>query len=81
MNTASYTLQPSSDISPVDALWRIIQTQSSSVRKALMEKLLAEQKAMETIEQQEQIVRESLLTAFDELDSGMAKPDARSLFA
>ncbi|MBQ9671636.1 MAG: hypothetical protein IJV34_02125 [Prevotella sp.] len=78
-NVSSIPLQPAADISPADALWAIIRTQSAAVRKVLAEKLLAEQKAIEITEQQEKMVRESLAKAFEELDKGMAKPDARSL--
>ncbi len=77
MGTAYSTLPSSAEISPVDALWTLIQAQTASVRKALVDRLLAEQKS---IEKQEAMVRDSLVTAFDELDKGMAKPDARSLF-
>lgn len=72
------TFQSSVEISPVDALWALIQSQTSSVRKALTERLVAQQ---ETVAQQEAMVKESLATAFDELDKGMAKSNARRLFA
>ena len=66
------------NISPVDALWVLIQSQTKTVRKALVKKLLEEDS---TIEAQQAMVKKSLTKAFDELHSGHAKHDARSLFS
>ncbi len=66
------------NISPVDALWVLIQSQTKTVRKALVKKLLEEDS---TIEAQQAMVKKSLTKAFDELHSGQAKHDARSLFS
>lgn len=46
---------------------------------AVLERFLNEQK--ETESAQKEMVRESLTTAFNELHSGQAKKNARSLFA
>ena len=72
------TVQPQKDeMTTLEALWVIIQSQSKSVRKALTERLLSEYKKTEA---QQQMVKESLTRAFDELHSGQAKHDARKLF-
>jgi ATP-dependent DNA ligase len=62
----------------VDALWVLIQSQTKAVRKALTERLLAEQDKTKV---QKMMVRESLTRAFDELHSGKVHHDARKLFA
>ena len=61
----------------VDALWILIQGQSKRVRKALMERLIAEQDKTVV---QKAMVKDSLTKAFDELHSGKVHHDARSLF-
>ena len=66
-----------SEISTVDALWVLIQGQTKAVRKALTERLLAEQ---DKTEAQKAMVKESLERAFEELHSGKVHHDARSLF-
>lgn len=68
-----------SKISTIDALWTLIQGQTKSVRKALTERLLAEQNKSK-IEKQEAMVRASLERAFDELHAGKVHHDARNLF-
>ena len=65
------------EISPVDALWVLIQSQTKSVRKVLIQRLLAEE--TETAAQKSMLA-DSLTQAFEELHSGKAKPDARNLF-
>ena len=72
------TVQPQTDeMTTLEALWVLIQSQSKSVRKVLTERLLAEDKKTET---QQQMVKESLTRAFDELHSGKVHHDARNLF-
>jgi len=72
------TVQPQTDeMTTLDALWVLIQSQSKSVRKALTERLLSEYKKTEA---QQQMVKESLTRAFDELHSGKVNHDARNLF-
>ena len=72
------TVQPQTDeMTTLDALWVLIQSQSKSVRKALTERLLSEYKKTEA---QQQMVKESLTRAFDELHSGKVHHDARNLF-
>ena len=72
------TAQPQTDeMTTLDALWVLIQSQSKSVRKALTERLLSEYKKTEA---QQQMVKESLTRAFDELHSGKVHHDARNLF-
>ena len=72
------TIQPkTSEMSTLEALWVLIQNQSNSVRQALTERLLADQK--KTIDQQT-AVKESLVRAFEELHSGKVHHDARKLF-
>ena len=65
------------EMSIVDALWVLIQGQTKSVRKLLIERLLAEQ---DKTKAQKTMVKESLTRAFDELHSGKAHHDARKLF-
>jgi len=67
-----------SEMTTVDALWVLIQSQTKAVRKALIERLLAEQDKTKV---QKTMVRESLTRAFDELHSGKVHHDARKLFA
>ena len=72
------TIPPqTSEISTVDALWVLIQSQSKRVRNALKQRILQEDKATKA---QQQMVKESLTRAFDELHSGKAHHDARNLF-
>ena len=66
------------EISTVDALWVLIQGQKKAVRKALTERLLAEQ---DKTKDQQRMVKESLTRAFDELHAGKVHHDARKLFA
>lgn len=65
------------EMSTVDALWTLIQGQSKRVRKALMERLIAEQDKTLI---QKTMVKDSLTKAFDELHSGKIHHDARNLF-
>ena len=75
------TVSPQSqNISTVDALWVLIQSQTKAVRKALTERLLAE-RSQAKAKAQQQMVKERLTRAFDELHSGKARRDARKLFA
>ena len=67
-----------SRISPVDALWTIIQGQSKSVRQALAKRLLEEEQNKTA--SQQIMLKESLNRAFEELQAGQALHDARSLF-
>ena len=67
------------DISTVDALWVLIQNQSKSVRKALVKRILDEYEQQLTMAQQ-QMVKDSLTRAFDELHSGRVHHNARDLF-
>jgi ATP-dependent DNA ligase len=67
-----------SEMTTVDALWVLIQGQTKAVRKALIERLLAEQDKTKV---QKEMVRDSLTRAFDELHSGKVHHDARKLFA
>ena len=74
------TVSPQSqNISTVDALWVLIQSQTKAVRKALTERLLAE-RSQTKAKAQQQMVKESLTRAFDELHSGKVHHDARNLF-
>lgn len=67
------------EISTLDALWALYQSQSKKVRQALAKRILAEHKQQQT-QAQQQMVRESLTRAFDELHSGKVRHDARKLF-
>ena len=72
------TISPqSSDMSTVDALWVLIQSQKKRVRKILTERLVAEQNKTK---KQKAMVKESLTRAFDELHSGKVHHNARDLF-
>ena len=66
------------DISMVDALWALIQNQNKSVRKALVKRILDEYEQQLTMAQQ-QMVKDSLTRAFDELHSGKVHHNARDL--
>jgi hypothetical protein len=70
--------QKTREISTVDALWVLIQSQTKAVRKALVERMLAEQSKTTA---QQTMVKESLTRAFDELHSGKVHHDARHLFS
>ena len=73
------TIQPkTTEMSTVDALWVLIQSQTKSVRKALTKRLLAEQDKKKN---QQIMVKDSLTKAFEELHSGKVHHDARKLFA
>lgn len=67
-----------SEMTTVDALWVLIQSQTKAVRKALTERILAEQDKAKV---PKTMVRESLTRAFDELHSGKVYHKARKLFA
>ena len=71
--------QKSQDISTVDALWALIQNQTKSVRKALVKRILDDHEQQRTLAQQ-QMVKDSLTRAFDELHSGKVHHNARDLF-
>ena len=69
--------QKATEMSTVDALWTLIQGQTKAVRKALTQRLLAEQ---DKTKAQKAMVKESLTRAFDELHAGKVHHDARKLF-
>lgn len=73
----------SSNISSVDALWALIQSQTKTVKEALYKKVLAAEEKRKT-SQQEEFVRKSLTQAFTELNNAKGNldqlPDARELF-
>ena len=68
----------STEISTVDALWVLIQSQTKAVQKALIQRIL-ESQASEKTKAQQKMVEESLTRAFDELHSGKVHHDARSM--
>ena len=70
----------STEISTVDALWVLIQSQTKAVQKAVIQRILESQTSEKTKSQQ-MMVRESLTRAFDELHSGKVHHDARKLFS
>ena len=70
----------SPEISTVDALWTLIQNQTKAVRNALAKRILADQ-VRQKRKAQEQMVKDSLTRAFDQLHSGKVHHDARKLFA
>lgn len=73
------TIQPQkAEISTVDALWVLIQSQTKSVRRALAKRMLAEE---EKTKAQQAMVKDSLTRAFDELHAGKIHLDAHNLFA
>ena len=69
--------QPSQQ-STVEALWTLIQGQTKAVRKALTKRLLEEEQATKS---QQENIKKSLTKAFDELHKGQVKHDARCLFS
>ncbi len=66
------------EISTVDALWVLIQSQTKAVRKALTKRLLEEEAKTKA---QQDMVKETLTKAFDELNAGKVHHDARNLFS
>jgi len=86
MNTTARTTAFSGAITPVDALWALIQSQTKTVRKALAKRILDEEAKLDARQlsekaRQEAMVKGSLTKAFNELHSGKAKHNARTLFA
>ena len=77
-NTMTFS-STAAEISPVDALWVLIQSQTKAVRKALTKRLIEDEQIVKA--KQEAIVKETLSRAFDELHAGKVHDDARSLFA
>lgn len=69
----------SQNISTVDALWVLIQSQTKAVRKALIERLLAE-RSQTKAQAQQNMVKDSLERAFNELHAGKVHHNARNLF-
>ena len=69
----------SQNISTVDALWVLIQSQTKAVRKALIESLLAE-RSQTKAQAQQYMVKDSLERAFNELHAGKVHHNARNLF-
>lgn len=71
------------EISPVDALWTLIQGQTQSVKDALYKRMEEADRQRKAIQQQ-QFVRESLTRAFSELSDAQSSkrelPDASDLF-
>jgi ATP-dependent DNA ligase len=79
MSTLTSTISNrTTDISPVDALWVLIQGQSKAVRKALIKRLLEEDQSTKA---QQAMLKDSLSRAFEELHTGNVKHNARNLFA
>ena len=77
MNTIAPTISSSmTDVSLVDALWTLIQSQTKSVRKALAKRILEEN----TTKAQQKMVKESLTKAIEELHAGKSKHNACTLF-
>ena len=75
-STAPSSIKPQT-ISPIDALWALIQGQTKAVRKALAKRILEEEYDEMA---QKTLAKSSLTRAFKELHSGQAKHDARALF-
>ena len=69
-----------SNISPIDALWALYQSQTKRVRKAFRQRIIAEENE-DNANAQNAMLKDSMTRAFDELHSGLAKHDARKLFA
>ena len=71
------------NISPADALWTLIQGQTQSVKDALYQRMKEANRQRQT-SQQQQYVSKSLKRAFAELEeartSNMELPDASDLF-
>ena len=68
-----------SEMSTVDALWVLIQSQSKRVRQALAKRIIAEHEQAKK-QAQQKMVEDSLTRAFDELHAGKVHKDARKLF-
>lgn len=69
----------SQNISTVDALWVLIQSQTKTVRNTLTERLLTERYQTKTKAQQK-MVEDSITRAFNELHAGKVNHNARNLF-
>jgi len=67
------------EMSTVDALWVLIQSQSKRVRQTLTKRILAEHEQSK-MQAQQKMVEDSLTRAFDELHAGKVRKDARKLF-
>ena len=67
-------------VSPADALWTLYKSQTKKVREAFRMRLEAEEREQATSVQQK-LVKDSLTKAFDELNTGKVKHNARNLFA
>ena len=69
--------------SSVDALWALIQSQTSSVRETLYKRIIEAEEKRKT-QQQEEFVRKSLTKALAELNDAKDNierlPNARDLF-
>lgn len=76
-NTISYSTTVE-NVSPVDALWVLIQSQTKAVRKALTKRLIEDEQKNKA--KQETMVKETLTRAFNELYAGKVHDNARSLF-
>ena len=77
LNTMTFSSN-AAGISPVDALWVLIQGQSKAVRKALTKRLIEDEQ--KTKARQEAMVKDTLTRAFDELHAGKVYDNARALF-
>lgn len=66
------------EISPVDALWVLIQSQTKAVRKALTKRLIEDEQSAKA--KQEAMVKDTITRAFEQLHAGEVYDDARSLF-
>lgn len=69
---------PTAEISPVDALWVLIQSQTKAVRKALTKRLIEDEQSVKV--KQEAMVKDTLTRAFEQLHADEVYDDARSLF-
>lgn len=67
------------EISTLDALWALYQSQSKKVRQALAKRILAEHQQSKT-QAEQRMVHESLTRAFDDLHAGKVRHNARNLF-
>ena len=73
------SLAARADMAELRKFLKTMMTEEGAVRKALTERLLAEQSQAKAKAQQ-QMVKDSLTRAFDELHSGRIHRDARKLF-
>lgn len=71
MNMATDYLPVKQQISPVDALWSLIQSQKKSVRRALMKRMIEDDAEIMNAEYQKRQIHHSLKQGWKEVQEAM----------